>query len=61
MRKPTIFVSDQVLHKPACASKEEGYTAEKHVVLFTYKSVHDRVTHHEILSKVEMRNLSFLL
>ena len=36
-------------------------TAEKHVVLFTYKTINDRVTHNEILSKVEMRNSSFLL
>ena len=37
------------------------YTAEKHVVLFTYKMINDRVTHNEILSKVEMRNSSFNL
>ena len=36
-------------------------TAEKHVVLFTYKLINDRVTHNEVLSKVEMRNWSFLL
>ena len=35
-------------------------TAEKHVVLYTNKSINDRVTHNEILFNVEMRNLSFL-
>ena len=35
-------------------------TAEKHVVLYTNKSINDRVTHNEILFHVEMRNLSFL-
>ena len=36
------------------------YTAENHVVLFTYKQINGRVTHNEMLSKVEMRNSSFL-
>ena len=35
-------------------------TAEKHVVLYTNKSINDRVTHNEILFNVEMRNFSFL-
>ena len=35
-------------------------TAEKHEVLYTNKSINDRVTHNEILFNVEMRNLSFL-
>ena len=38
----------------------DKFIAEKHVVLFTYKTINDRVTHNEILSKVEMRNSSFL-
>ena len=50
-----------------CACEEQNLsrfvlfnTTEKHVVLYTNKSINDRVTHNEILFNVEMRNLSFL-
>ena len=34
-------------------------TAEKHVVLYTNKSINERVTHNEILFNVGMRNFGF--
>ena len=55
-----IFFNSFTLLCPYYVCSNAIITAEKHVVLYTNKSINDRVTHNEILFNVEVINLSFL-